>query len=400
MLALPNHDAAEVGDTQGNIANCNGKLHQQRILYITYDGILEPLGYSQVLRYLTRLAPGRQIALISFEKREDWMDIARRRGMTAEIARAQIKWIALTYHKRPTILATTWDVLRALIVSLYLVSRYRIAVVHARSYVPSLIALTLKRVSRTRFIFDMRGFWADERVDGGLWRQDSRLYRWAKSLERRFLTQADAVISLTHSAVTEMRKFDYLRGREPDFHVISTCTDLEAFRPRKKHYPVGGLTLGYVGTAGTWYLMDPAAECFRLFLEVDPRGLERVEMKAVTATEMPEEIGAIDAAVFFIKPVFSKKASAPTKLGELLAAGIPCLTGAGIGDVDEILHAERVGIVVERVDAQELAQAVESLIALAREPDISTRCRAAARRYFSLDMGVQAYARVYDALSP
>ena len=42
------------------------------ILYISYDGMLEPLGQSQVLAYLKRVAHGRRIHLISFEKSEDW----------------------------------------------------------------------------------------------------------------------------------------------------------------------------------------------------------------------------------------------------------------------------------------------------------------------------------------
>ena len=39
------------------------------VLYISYDGMLEPLGQSQVvLAYLEKLPPGRRIHLISFEK--------------------------------------------------------------------------------------------------------------------------------------------------------------------------------------------------------------------------------------------------------------------------------------------------------------------------------------------
>ena len=48
------------------------------ILYISYDGMLEPLGQSQVLAYLKRLANGRRIHLISFEKADDWVNVAER----------------------------------------------------------------------------------------------------------------------------------------------------------------------------------------------------------------------------------------------------------------------------------------------------------------------------------
>ena len=59
------------------------------ILYISYDGILEPLGQSQVLRYLERLASARKIVLISFEKPEDWQKIESREALRAEIQAAE-----------------------------------------------------------------------------------------------------------------------------------------------------------------------------------------------------------------------------------------------------------------------------------------------------------------------
>lgn len=44
------------------------------VLYLSYDGILEALGQSQVLRYLERLATDHKIILISFEKPHDWQE--------------------------------------------------------------------------------------------------------------------------------------------------------------------------------------------------------------------------------------------------------------------------------------------------------------------------------------
>ena len=393
----------------------------QRVLYITYDGILEPIAYSQVVQYLKNLAPGRRIFLVSFEKPAEWADVNRRRRMQAELAEAGIKWVALRYHRAPSIPATAYDLFRGMLVTSYLVLRHRIAIVHARSYVPSVLALALKRALRTRFIFDMRGFWADERVEGGLWQRDSAAYRIAKWFERHFLLAADSVISLTATGIGEMKRFDYLKNRRVDFRLISTCADLERFRPSNERR-ARGFTLGYAGAAGLWYMMDPAAECFRLLLGMrsDARILilnrgeheaireclrrhgvadDRVGLMAVDAPEMPRFITRMDAAVFFIKPVFSKKASAPTKLGELLAAGIPCLTNTGVGDIDQILAREQVGISVERLDTDSLRIGVERLLDLAKTPGIQRRCRAAAARNFSLDSGVRAYSLVYDSLS-
>ena len=44
------------------------------VLYISYDGLMEPLGQSQVLRYLEGLSLNHKIWIISFEKEGDLSD--------------------------------------------------------------------------------------------------------------------------------------------------------------------------------------------------------------------------------------------------------------------------------------------------------------------------------------
>ena len=41
-----------------------------KILYISYDGVLEPLGQSQILSYLKNLSLSNKIFLLSFEKKK------------------------------------------------------------------------------------------------------------------------------------------------------------------------------------------------------------------------------------------------------------------------------------------------------------------------------------------
>ena len=41
--------------------------------------------------------------------------------------------------------------------------------VHCRSYISALVGLKLKQQKGVKLLFDMRGFWADERVEGKIW---------------------------------------------------------------------------------------------------------------------------------------------------------------------------------------------------------------------------------------
>ncbi|MGO9062624.1 MAG: hypothetical protein ACLQU2_35455 [Candidatus Binataceae bacterium] len=253
------------------------------------------------------------------------------------------------------------------------------------------------------------------------------LYRIAKWFEKQFLVNSDVVVSLTDAGVKAMQEFDYLKGQPPRFAVITTCTDLEKFRPHvadgkplsRKNSP---FTIGYLGGTGLWYVFEPAVECFRILLAnrgdarvlilnrgehvyirscLTRRGvpLSRVEIAEVDHLAVAERVCRMHAAVYFIKPVFSKIASVPTKLGELLGCGVPCLTNARIGDVDPILRGEGVGVVIRGFSDDAIREGVTELLRLSAEDGIAERCRNAAVKHFSLDSGVRAYDNIYRALA-
>ena len=390
------------------------------VLYISYDGMLEPLGQSQVLGYLEQLAKGRNIHLLSFEKPEDWARQSQRSAVQARINAAGIQWHPRRYHKRPSALATAWDIGIGTLSALWLVLRHRVGIVHARSYVAAVMAWLATRVTPARFVFDMRGFWADERVDGGLWPRDGRMYRAAKWLERKFLLSADHVVSLTHAAVREMQRFEYLKHRMPPVTVIPTCADLKRFTPATESSRDPFL-LGYVGSVGTWYLFDATVACFVELRKLRPDArmliinrnehdfirarfaaasvsMDDVELRSVDHADIPVQIRRMRATAFFIKPAFSKQASAPTKLAEFLGCGIPCLANTGVGDMAQILEDERVGVAIDRFDTEALTAGLRRLLALLEEPGIRERCVTAAQRYFSLEHGVERYQNIYRRL--
>ena len=122
-----------------------------------------------MLRYLEGLGQDHQVFLISFEKRLDWQDVDNWKTITYQVRDAGIVWYSLNYHKSPTSIATLYDVIQGILVGFWVCVRYRVKIVHARSYVAAVMALALKKLLRIKFLFDMRGFWADERLDGGIW---------------------------------------------------------------------------------------------------------------------------------------------------------------------------------------------------------------------------------------
>ena len=395
------------------------------ILYISYDGLLEPLGQSQVLAYLKKLAQKHRVYLISFEKPQAWRDKGLCGRLQKVVKETGISWYVLRYHKNPSAPATGYDIFQGILLATWIVLRHHVEIVHARSYVASVVALCLKKAFGVKFVFDMRGFWADERVDAGLWAQSGELYRIAKWFELKFLLAADWVVSLTHAGVAEMRKFPYLQGRMPRFEVIPTCADLELFCPHDEKTTEtddGSFTLGWVGAVKGWYLFDEALLFFRVLREKIPKARlcilnrenhpyildrlsahdispELVEIKSVEHGVVPDEMAHMDVGMFFIMPVFSKRASAPTKLGEFLGCGVPCLANDGIGDMTQILESENVGVVIRDFDDESREEALKALLLLGSDPSVRQRCVGAAGKHFSLDEGVAAYDRIYKELT-
>jgi glycosyltransferase involved in cell wall biosynthesis len=392
----------------------------RRALYITYDGIDEPLGRSQVLPYVIGLASrGHQFELLSFEK--PGVPLRFREPLADGV-----RWTALRYHRRPTVPATLLDMASGLGVS----SMHRLLrgvdLVHTRSYVPATMALPLVRAAGLPLLFDTRGLWPDEKIDAGAWPAGGGLYRAAKGVERALFRSADAVTVLTHRMQRYLRdEYPYRAELRAPIHVIPTCTDLEHFRPDVPREPAleaelaGACTLLYLGSIGTWYMSVEMARLYLAFRRLVPRARllvvsreQPVEMarvldeagagaelvhRAARRDEVAGFVRCADAAVCFVRPSFSKQGSAPTKLGELLACGLPVAANV-VGDMATVLGDTTAGVVVDDMSDEGLAASAQALLSLVQQPDIAARARGEAERWFRLDEAVIAYDAIYRAM--
>jgi glycosyltransferase involved in cell wall biosynthesis len=395
-------------------------------LYISYDGLLEPLGQSQVLPYVEGLVDtGIAFIVLTFEKPADLARTADVTRLRERLAKRDIRWVPLRYHKTPSVPATGWDILCGAWAAAWLAWRARVGVIHCRGYVPGLMGLAARAVTRARFIFDMRGFWPEERVEGGLWRPDSRVFRLAKRVEGMLLRAADAVIVLTEPARRILRGGVYRAALPPRARVavIPCCVDLERFAAPNAWEthppPPGPRTLVYAGSVGTSYMLAEMLDFYLTVRARDPElrflilnrgnhdvitkaivaaGADGVSVVASTPDEMPGHLGRAWAGINFIKPLFSKQGAFPTKLGEYLAAGLPVVINAGVGGTDEMVAATRVGAVVERFAREEYLTKWDALVAMAADAGLRGRCRETARRTLALGDGVARYREVYGSL--
>ena len=101
----------------------------------------------------------------------------------------------------------------------------------------------------------------------------------------------------------------------------------------------------------------------------------------------------MDASIFFIKPSYSKKASSPTKQGEIMAMGVPLICNANVGDTDLIVTKYESGIVIDKFDKETFKNNI-----IDPSKFDSDKISEGAKDYFSLTEGVQRYLSVYKAV--
>ena len=406
-------------------------LEGRRVLFISYNGMLDPLGQSQVLPYLRELAKrGVRFTLLSFERDKAFTTkgVAQCEQLREKLKTQGIEWHWLRYHQRPSIPATIYDVIRGFSKAGALVRRNRIEMVHARGHIPATIALALKRRFGIRMIFDLRGLMAEEYVDAEHWREGGLPYRITKMAERRILAATDGIVTLTERIWPTIREWDGLRGRAVHHEVIPCCVDLSLFkfsdderaRRRSELGLSDRLVMVYSGSLDGWYLTEQMADFFAAFLKQNRDahllwlttgshdrvrelmrarniGADNFSVRAVASSDVPSYLAAADVGLAFIKRCVSKIASSPTKNGEYLACGLPLVINAGVGDSDLLINEWQAGVLLEDFGAEDYLKAAQEIEMIVGDSDVRNKARSIAERVFNLEtIAGERYASLYE----
>lgn len=389
-------------------------------LYICYQSIDDPLTETQVIAYLEGLASaGHSMLLLTFEPAG--MDRENAREVRFRLLDKGIAWHWLWYHKRPTLPATAWDILTGIVYGFRLAHRANVDLVHARSHVPGLIGLVLKRLTGACLLFDLRGLMAEEYVEGGVWPDNGFLFRLAKRFERVIVRSSDGLVVLTKRGRVLLTSWYQKELSTKPLLVIPCCVDRQRTGADTVRVEQG-LTLAYVGKLGGWYLTEAMLRFFRVVkrlvpgsrfeiwtqsdispIEAQVREHQIAEETTIGYCRPSELLGHLsrtcDAAMSFISPCLSKQASSPTKIAEYLSAGLPVITNSGIGDLDDLINTERVGVTVTAFSDEAFELGLEQLLRLLQEQDLRERCKSTAEKYFDLKkVGWAGYRHMYELL--
>lgn len=375
---------------------------------------MDPLGQSQVLPYLEGLSrKGIKFYLVSLEKKAD---IRRIKELKEKLNSFQIRWYKLNYFKNIPF-AMVFNILQCFIASLYLLIFERIKIIHARAYLSIFSILLLKKIFKTKLIFDMRGFWPEELVDTGRIKEKSIYYIFFKFLEKKSILLSDKIITLT----PESKEIIEEKFKIENVEWMPTCVDENRLKNQEPFFLDDKFVMVYSGSLWSFYNMPAMMDFFNalklrinnahflilgnnetkklsnLFYE---KGIKKESYTVLSLN--PEDVVKYllgsNLAINIIYDTYSKKASFPTKLAEYLICGLPIITNTQTNFIKEIVNYNKVGVVLNKFDSVSMNKAVDDLLILLEDKNLQGRCKKIAQEYLGKKVCIDKYMEIYQKI--
>ena len=389
----------------------------------------EPLGRSQVLEYLIDLSHQNNIYLISFERENDLENIDEIKEL---MEKYNIQWHYLIYSNKYGILSTLGQIFKATRLGSKLIKTKSIEIIHARSMIPATMGLVLKKIYGVKFLFDIRGFAIDEKVDSGRLRRGSFLFQLLKRLDNYLYRTSDHIVTLTHKAKEILS--DTLNISSKKITVIPTCANKEVFKSMDQTekdrfkismgYQPEDIIIIHTGTVSGWYDFEKEVNLVKELMRQDKNiyflilnkhehqfiqetvtkyalPKEKINITSCAFDQMYKYLNIADLSLFFIKPSYSKQASAPTKFAENVVCYLPSITNSGVGDMEFYMKQYDVGYIIDLEQLDKNLDTVTSKIYdYIKYHKLDTKVYDDLfNEHFDKKMAVRKYQYVYDLLT-
>ncbi|NGF56543.1 glycosyltransferase family 4 protein [Parapedobacter sp. SGR-10] len=299
------------------------------------------------------------------------------------------------------------------------INEHGVDIVMPRSTFPAFMVNQIKHKS-FKIIFDADGLPIEERVDFAGLKKRGVQYNWLKSIERKMLLQADAVITRSQKAIDVHVASIGERYRDK-FAVVPNGRNSQRFIPdiaereiaRKELHVGDELLWVYAGSLGPQYCWEEMLQIFDLTLNMQPSKFlvltgnvqfaedripdylkDYIIVKSVKFEHISFYLNAADAAFALRRPTYSMQGVAPIKLGEYLLMGLPTVASSGIGDTEEILKSfPECFIFNHGMEQEEQRVAVTDWIRQIRQMD-KEDIREKALGFFSIEKAAECYLQV------
>ena len=389
-----------------------------KALYFSYDGLLDPLGQSQIIPYISEIsAAGHSLTIVSYEKVERTKDQIK--VMDIALQKIGVNWVRLEFRS-----GKFWTIKRLIsgvLLIRKLCTHMQPDFIHLRGLVPAII-FQLSR-STVPSLYDFRGFALGEWVDIGKITRSSLTYYILNQLDRNAVKSASGLVVLEESA-KQLLKETYDVPDVP-LKVIRTCTDVKRYTKQKDMHNKKSSALRFVFLGGAKFpyrpdlalmliekLIEHGVDCNIDFINKGDRSIigkatdltsipkAKVRIISCEHSEIPDILVTYDCGIVMVETSHWRRVCSPTKMGEYLASGLPVISLEGIDAIDEL--SERTECVAtfssEELLGHFLEGRAQKILSFIKSIGITQKCQILAKNEFDLEMAGNLYVELYSEM--
>ena len=332
---------------------------KKKILYLTFDGLSDPLGRSQIFPLINNLSKKYEFNIISFEKEifyKEYKNSIQHTTFQKNVKHHIIQYNKSKFLKFFSLLIFTQKLIKFIFFK-------KIDLIHIRGYQSILFLLPFTFFKNIKIIFDIRGFWPDEKVDRSNWKRFNIKFKLFKKLEHIVISYSKAIVCLTENSKSIIKSnFNFKKNK---IFVIPTCSSQYKFNLNNKNisnnpkdYQV--TNIGYLGTTSGAYNFENSIIFIKTMIEnkfnivfniytfdefdkiiyflnkykISP---QYYNIKSIQYNDIQNYIKKNDFMIFYLNKNYSIQASFPTKISEILLCGIPIICNAFNSDIKSII---------------------------------------------------------------
>tara|TARA_Y100001968_G_scaffold331183_1_gene385025 strand:- start:401 stop:1591 length:1191 start_codon:yes stop_codon:yes gene_type:complete len=386
------------------------------ILFISYDGLLDPLGQSQILPYIFGLNNyGYKFIILSYEKER--RSETHIQELRKELNSKGIIWFRLSFVRGR--IRRIIRILSGANKVRYINKKYDLGFIHLRALQPALI-FWVSLINKP-FIYDMRAF-AGQWIDMGAVRKDSILAKIIIYFEKLLVKKASRLVVLDDSG-SKYLNTKYKTNKQ--YEVIPTSTDLGKYIINKENKLNGIRIYRFVFLGGARYpylpqkalifimqLMKNGYNCEVDFInESDQEYIlkackeigfprDKLNLFSVARTELYKILPSYDCGLAFIATGTWLRMCSPTKIGEYLAAGLHIVGLEGLAVLDRLAQESNSVDLIETKGNNILLSKEKSMkiINKINDPMRKLNARRIAKERYDLNQALKKYKKLYLGL--
>jgi len=395
---------------------------KNNVLFISDGSLTNPIIHSQGLPLLKYLSgKNYRCFLIHFESSHQKKF---RKEKIRDIQKSfinEINFIEIPINKYFFLPGIVFNGTRTIAKIISLTITNKIQLYHARSFYPAVICLMIKTIyPKIKYIYDNRGLFIEEEISKGRWTENGLIVRILRVIEKKIIKKADCIVVVSNAFKKHMLD-SFINCDEQLIQKVIVIENKTFLNQEPTPLEISKLKAGkritgvFAGSAAGWQNISEIMTFAKICYESIPNFLLKIvsyhleefikefqtdhyifEQSDFIQANSPEVFSHLLTSNFGIllreNNVINNVAS-PLKFAEYLSAGLPVVVSSGIGDTEDIIRKNSVGVIVE---SKEYESTVDQLIQLLEDKNIYYRCREIAEKEFDINDSFDKYHQIYS----